>query len=1140
MFLVSRRLFDSGKATSTSLFVLLLISTLAFALNIRLVNANDRIVPDGYPSIQAAINAAASGDTVLVRAGTYYEQVVLNKTVFLIGENMQTTIINGYNAEDKGSVITIEANGVVVENFSIMNSGNYGGNAGISVGGCNGTVVRNTKITDCMWGIYVWSSWFENRSSFNTTLIGNEVYGSNIWGGGIRLSYCFNCTLRNNHMEGNADDFTVNGDEVSHFVHDIDSSNIVEGSRHTYYLINQHDITINPPAYPNAGFLALVNSTNIKVESMELGNCEPGLLFAFTNNSLITGNNVSSCRSAIDLIHSSNNSIVGNHLGPDNHDSIVIEKTSNNNTIDGNTILKNQGDGIQISGSIGNVITRNNISNTTEGDGIVIYNSLGETLIGNNISGARYGNGILLDRSSGCKLRSNRMYLNQYDFGVTGDDASHFDHDIDQSNLVEDKIMYYLSDQHNVILDPSTLPQVGFLGLVQSTNVTVQNMDIYGLILAFTENSVITGNTISYCQEGMLLFHSSKNTIAGNTASFNEKNIHLSFSSGNMISDNTFTDSNVHEAILLDTLSDNNNLTGNVLTNNSNGIKLSNSSNNIIIGNTIRNTSWYGFGNGIETWDESNNNTISRNTISDNAATGIRIISSSNAVTENVLIGNGWGGGLGGIYSGDGISLDGAYAYETGCQNNTVSGNTIANTYGEGISLWAPSNNTITRNIITNSSGQDGGIWGIIVNDTEITGNSITNNKNNGISLYYCFHNNVSENYIANNGNYGISLDIESSNFIYHNNFINNTLHVLSTGDSNNTWDDGYPSGGNYWSGYNDTDLWSGPDQNQPGNDSIWDHPYTISSLEADRYPLVNPWPNSRCTIHFYTNPASPDSSIDFEGQTYGNGDTRTCIYGTSNLVTANPPEGYIFDHWEAEGNVRVSNDRDNPTYTAINCGGNLTAVFSQIPQPVQITIQANGIGSDASETVFTIDGNNYTYSQLPQTYTWDVGSKHTVVASNSLSAGSDKRYLWTGWTNGDGLTSRSGTYSVPSSSQTVAANYNTQYYVTVQTNPSEGGYVSPASGWRNAGSTVEIDATAYGGFVFDSWSGSGPGSYTGPNNTASVAIDGPITEIANFEAVEISEFSGTQYLALSVLTAVGTAVILSAQTKRQPLRKKG
>jgi len=52
------------------------------------------IVPDIYPTIQAAINAASAGDTIYVRNGTYYENVVVNKTISLIGENKNTTVVD--------------------------------------------------------------------------------------------------------------------------------------------------------------------------------------------------------------------------------------------------------------------------------------------------------------------------------------------------------------------------------------------------------------------------------------------------------------------------------------------------------------------------------------------------------------------------------------------------------------------------------------------------------------------------------------------------------------------------------------------------------------------------------------------------------------------------------------------------------------------------------------------------------------------------------------------------------------------------------------------------------------------------------------------------------------------------------------
>lgn len=89
---------------------------------------------------------------------------------------------------------------------------------------------------------------------------------------------------------------------------------------------------------------------------------------------------------------------------------------------------------------------------------------------------------------------------------------------------------------------------------------------------------------------------------------------------------------------------------------------------------------------------------------------------------------------------------------------------------------------------------------------------------------------------------------------IYHNNFINNSKQL-------NPWyssamDNGYPSGGNFWSDYVGVDLYSGERQNEPGSDGIGDTPHVIQVEKIDNvpdedhidnYPLMNPWNGSSC-----------------------------------------------------------------------------------------------------------------------------------------------------------------------------------------------------------------------------------------------------------------------------------------------------
>jgi len=82
-----------------------------------------------------------------------------------------------------------------------------------------------------------------------------------------------------------------------------------------------------------------------------------------------------------------------------------------------------------------------------------------------------------------------------------------------------------------------------------------------------------------------------------------------------------------------------------------------------------------------------------------------------------------------------------------------------------------------------------------------------------------------------------------------------------------------------------------------------------------------------QCPVRFFTDP-STIGNITFKGVTYTYGQLATFPYGTSGLVTASAPVGWVFDHWVTVGNVQVSSTTDNPTTFTITCGGNLTAVF--------------------------------------------------------------------------------------------------------------------------------------------------------------------------------------------------------------------
>jgi hypothetical protein len=148
-------------------------------------------------------------------------------------------------------------------------------------------------------------------------------------------------------------------------------------------------------------------------------------------------------------------------------------------------------------------------------------------------------------------------------------------------------------------------------------------------------------------------------------------------------------------------------------------------------------------------------------------------------------------------------------------QNVTVQNNTIRNA-GCGVRIRSSNYTWILHSRISET------VWGIRVSD---------GSYNNTI-----FCNMLEKNQKAVDV---ASLDCQL-NKLCHNNFINNTEQVVGIG-SNNLFDNGYPSGGNYWSNHVASDLKSGPNQNETGSDGILDEAYPDPVSQWDKYPLVHP-----------------------------------------------------------------------------------------------------------------------------------------------------------------------------------------------------------------------------------------------------------------------------------------------------------
>jgi parallel beta-helix repeat protein len=203
---------------------------------------------------------------------------------------------------------------------------------------------------------------------------------------------------------------------------------------------------------------------------------------------------------------------------------------------------------------------------------------------------------------------------------------------------------------------------------------------------------------------------------------------------------------------------------------------------------------------------------------------GINIVSSNNVVENNSAFNN-----RNGIYLANSIgnklknnnvtnNLQSGILLDSNSNNNLLEGNEALFNAAEGISIYYGSGNLLIANKASNN------IY--------------------GIGVYYSNNNIVIRNNVSVNSNNGITLGNSHSNSIYHNNLSGNPHNGYDDSATANSWDNGYPSGGNYWSDYTGVDLKSGVNQDQPGNDGIGDTPYNISGGAGaqDRYPLMAPY----------------------------------------------------------------------------------------------------------------------------------------------------------------------------------------------------------------------------------------------------------------------------------------------------------
>jgi len=353
------------------------------------VSVQSRIIyvgPGGnFTTINAAVANATSGDSIMVANGTYREQVVINKSISLLGENRSNTLIDGMGG---AFVIKVISSNVTLSGFTL----------------------QNTTLTSSAWGA-IWLGDFSYSVS-NVTIADCKVTKSfyAVWFGNAT-----NNTFRNNEFVDNVYDFGFfSGSSYRDFTQNVDSTNSVNG-KPVYWWIKQNNRTV--PS--DAGMLVAVNCTNITVKDLKMGHNSASVLFVGTNSSLIENTTISNSNWGIYLLYSYDNTFRNNTLRGNTQYGIALT-LSNRSQVDDNYVAGSSWN-IKLVTSHQNRIIGNTVTNSTDldGDGIMLDAGSLYNVVSNNVIRFNQRAGIDLDDQSNWNvLRGNLFEFNTASTGA--------------------------------------------------------------------------------------------------------------------------------------------------------------------------------------------------------------------------------------------------------------------------------------------------------------------------------------------------------------------------------------------------------------------------------------------------------------------------------------------------------------------------------------------------------------------------------------------------------------------------------------------------------------------------------------------------------------------------------------------------
>jgi len=483
-----------------------------------------------YDKIQDAIDNASNRDAIRVYEGTYYENVLVNKSLTLIGNGSFHTIINA-GAID--SSVKITADWVNLSSFMIKRGGQYNWDAGILIESNYNQLYDINCTANKYEGIYLKSS--DHNIIFNVTSNSNKKNGiflssshNNLiyncrfeenTANGICVEYSHNNSIFNNTFQSNtasdiesysSRDLILKYNEMTTGIeiygspietltsHSIGDTNTVNGKPVFYYSEDSRT-----PVPLGAGQLILAGCHDMIISNQNISNINIGLMIAYSTNITINHNRFSGNDIGIDIYHSDNCTITNNVCNNNNRYGIFVRWQSTDITVSNNTANNN--------------------------DYGLFVNEVGSVSIVSNNCSDNYFNGFLIQDLRNIELKNNICYSNMQN-GFSFNDANECI--ILQNMIVGNNNGIYIENSKNIGISINTFKgnEVG-ITIDRSSNDNIIDKNYFinnnksGIVIDYySDNTIITNNTITGNGNGISITDSSEGTeVFHNNISKNSK-----------------------------------------------------------------------------------------------------------------------------------------------------------------------------------------------------------------------------------------------------------------------------------------------------------------------------------------------------------------------------------------------------------------------------------------------------------------------------------------------------------------------------------------------------------------------------------------------------------------------------------------